>query len=223
MKEVPLTRGKVAIVDDQDYDWLMQWKWQYVKGYARRTGLKSDGGLHLRSIMMHRVIANAPPDLRVDHINGDRADNRRENLRLCTPEQNKWHVVKRRGHNKYKGVRPVDGGCWRAYAADGHNGQTYLGYYATEEEGAIAYNRYAVGKWGEWASLNPIEDREIHAVTLADRSAKSTSGIYGVTFDRARNKWQAKLRRGRKHVFIGRYETKEEAADAVRRVLEEAE
>src|SRR4030065_939634 len=86
MKEIKLTKGKVAIVDDEDYDWLMQWKWRINSiGYAMRT-VKKNG--KARKIFMHRVILNTPSDMCSDHANHNRLDNRRCNLRICTKQQN---------------------------------------------------------------------------------------------------------------------------------------
>lgn len=220
MKEIPLTQGRVAHVDDEDYELLSRWKWQYARGYAKRTGGILDGTLCRKSILMHRVILGAPEHLRVDHINGNRADNCKENLRLCTPEQNKWHVVKRKGNNKYKGTRLDPDGHWYAYAVGDNGRQAYLGYYASEEEAAIAYNRYAKKRWGEWTSLNPIADREIFPLTMDRRTKISSSGIYGVAWDKSRNKWHAKVRRGKSHIDLGRYDKKEDAAKAVKAFLE---
>src|SRR5690348_17197510 len=84
MKEIPLTQGKVALVDDEDFDFLNQWKWHAVKwknGFYARRNLKIDGVM--KNIMMHRVIMEMEkyPDLLIDHENGDTLDNQRKNLR----------------------------------------------------------------------------------------------------------------------------------------------
>ena len=90
MKTIPLTQGKVALVDDEDFEWLNQWKWCFISiGYAvrsERTGKRS--GNKTRRIYMHRQINKTPDNLETDHINRNRLDNRKENLRSVTHSQN---------------------------------------------------------------------------------------------------------------------------------------
>lgn len=89
---IPLTRGLYAVVDAADHDTLAAFKWyahhRSGKRYyaARRLKLSTDRRRDL--VLMHRVIAGAPPHLMTDHINGDTLDNRRQNLRACTPQEN---------------------------------------------------------------------------------------------------------------------------------------
>lgn len=91
MREIKLTRGRVALVDDTDFEWLNQWKWTLLQDkYAHRN---AGGGKWIR---MHRLIIGAPIGFHVDHINGDGLDNRRSNLRLCSASQN----LMNRGANK---------------------------------------------------------------------------------------------------------------------------
>lgn len=91
MKQIKLTQGKVALVDDADYDWLNQWNW-YAKRpwygghfYAAR-GPRKNG--KRTTVYMHRLITNCPRDYEVDHINADTLDNRRANLEIVTKKQN---------------------------------------------------------------------------------------------------------------------------------------
>ena len=85
MKEIKLTRGKVAIVDGEDYEYLSQFKWHCENGYASRTIHKNG---RKTEEYMHRLIMNTPKDLDTDHINHNRLDNQRNNLRICTSSQN---------------------------------------------------------------------------------------------------------------------------------------
>jgi hypothetical protein len=88
MKEIKLTKGKTAIVDDEDFDRLSQYKWQFaVIGYARRT-VYVKGKKGRQTLYMHRDILATPSDMFTDHINGNRLDNRKENLRVCTQAEN---------------------------------------------------------------------------------------------------------------------------------------
>lgn len=148
MKEIPLTQGKVALVDDEDYEWLNQWKWRF-GDYAIRT-LPRDSG-PIRFVRMHRLIMAAPAGLEVDHINGNPLDNRRKNLRLCSHAENTRNT---KIHNRtgFKGVQP-NGKGWTAKIKT--LGKTkYIGFYRTPEEAAKAYDQKAVELFGEFARTN---------------------------------------------------------------------
>lgn len=100
MKEIPLTRGKVALVSEEDYEWLSQWKWyaaftsRNTKWYARRGRRASERTETETSaqIYMHIAIMKPPKGMVVDHLNHDGLDNRRENLEIVTQEENMRRV-----------------------------------------------------------------------------------------------------------------------------------
>lgn len=150
-REIALTKGRVAIVDDEDFDALSAYRWSAATAksknskhtYASRRGAKSP-------IYMHREILGAPKGLRVDHINGDGLDNRRCNLRLCTNSQNLANQMAVRNPTGFKGVTPAWAGRWRA---QGHNRKA-LGTFDTVEEAARAYDDYARSAFGAFARLN---------------------------------------------------------------------
>jgi len=101
MKKIPLTKGKYTIVDEDDYKKLCIRKW-YFKPNSKTldTGYASS-----RAGYMHRIIVNAPSNMLVDHINGDKLDNRKSNLRLCTMSQNKANSTQYSSNKSgYKGV-----------------------------------------------------------------------------------------------------------------------
>jgi hypothetical protein len=162
MKKIPLSQERYAIVDDEDFDRVSQYKWSYIGGYAKRAGMREDG--RRRLYPLHRFIMNLPPEssLMVDHINFDRLDNRKENLRICTKGQNNYnHGPKDRlgkSTSQYKGVsyKKDTVNKWRArIGVDGT--EVILGYFSTEEEAAEAYNVAALRYFGEFAWLNTID------------------------------------------------------------------
>jgi len=156
MKTIELTRGLVAIVDDEDYERLSAWKWHAVtdyrgESYACRHAKKGEPGP--RYVLMHRMICQTDKD--VDHRNGDGLDNRRENLRPATRSQN---IANSRPSSSSKsGLKGVDWhrqrGKWRAQITVLGRHQ-YLGLFATALEAAAAYDRAAVEAFGEFARTN---------------------------------------------------------------------
>ena len=159
MKEIQLTQGKMAIVDDEDFEWLNTFNW-YVSsnGYARRDKMINYKRFRYS---MHREIMGLTSDdrdLEVDHINGNRLDNRRENLRVCTLKQNRQSQSKQKRNttSKYKGVSFCkDRGNWKASIKT--NGKTkFLGRFKDEDQAARAYNEKAIELFGDFAKLNII-------------------------------------------------------------------
>jgi len=156
MKDIPLTRGFAAVVDDEDYDRLCKHKWcalvsirdGRVMGY-RVQWMKDEK--RYRSIYMHREITNAPKDRYVDHINFDTLDNRRSNLRLCSPLESVRHQRGRRKRQfNFKGITAFRNGQYRARIRV--NGQSIeLGTFPTQETAAAAYQKAAEKYFGEFA------------------------------------------------------------------------
>jgi hypothetical protein len=107
MKEIPLTQGKTALVDDADYGWLSEFKWRVGEGwntyYALTNIYLPDGRRTTRR--MHRIILGVGNSDPIDHINHNGLDNRRSNLRLVTTSQNLMNGRIRRDNTS--GVRGV--------------------------------------------------------------------------------------------------------------------
>lgn len=157
-KEIPLTRGQVAIVDDDDYDYLMQWKWYaeynstYGHYYATRTRKVSEKP-GSKSIRMHRAIVNCPDNLEVDHANHNTLDNRKSNLRVVTKSENlRNRNVQSNNTSGYKGVI-FHAGRYRATIKVNRK-NINLGRFDTIEEAAEAYKRAALRYHGEFACLD---------------------------------------------------------------------
>jgi hypothetical protein len=159
-REIPLTQGQFAIVDDEDYEYLNRFKWCAVYDkkmgsfYAARKG-KCGNSENLKFLSMHREIMNPPENMSIDHINHNTIDNRRCNLRICTQGQNVMNVIKRSDNTSgYKGVswkKSANRWCAQLRA----NGKCVYSMYFTDKiEAAKAYDDVAKKFHGEFAYLN---------------------------------------------------------------------
>lgn len=160
-KTIQLTQGKQALVDSDDYERLSARKWCVTPyGYAVRNGWERKRGTN---ILMHREVIKVPSYLHVDHINGDKLDNRKLNLRVATPQQNQYNKpVRKDSTTGIKGVRRIVNVHYVSWAARiRYKGvYTHIGSYPKRREAASAYNQFAVKLFGEYAKLNNLE--EIH-------------------------------------------------------------
>ncbi len=160
MMQIALTQGKVAVVDDADFDGLAAFNWCATRHrhrwYAvRRTPKGADGKSVI--VRMHRQILGAPVGLDVDHRDGDGLNCQRENLRVATRQQNSRNQVHHRaGTSPLKGASRSGTRRWRATirVGQGTKGRLHLGYFDTDVEAARAYDRAARQHFGAFASLN---------------------------------------------------------------------
>lgn len=152
MKTINLTQGQVALVDDEDYEYLAQFKWNAHKSgvtyYAERHA-PVDGKQYY--VKMHREIMNTPKGMEVDHIDHNGLNCQKSNMRNCTHKQNMTNQ-RPRGKSKYRGVSWSERmGKWHGYIS---NPPTHLGYFDSEEETARRYDKFAKIRFGEFANLN---------------------------------------------------------------------
>ena len=159
---IPLTQGKFAQIDEEDFGLVSRFKWCARRSSSGRTyyalhNVCKDGVT--RTLLMHRVILGLPDSFEGDHIDGDGLNNTRVNLRVATTSQNHCNSGKR-SHNTsgYKGVSwEKSRGLWAAEARmDGR--RIRCGRFATAEEAARAYDRAARELQGDFARLNFPDD-----------------------------------------------------------------
>lgn len=163
LKILPLSQGLATIIDDSMWEsvaalnWYAGWNSSSQSFYPMR-GDYSSGWKSGRTMFLHSFIMGFPKDLFIDHKNGNSLDNRQENLRVCTAQQNNFN---RRNfskqsslHSKFKGV------CWHKRIAKWQSNicknktKIHLGYFSDEIEAAKAYDRMAVSQFGEFAAPN---------------------------------------------------------------------
>jgi len=162
MKLIPLTQGKFAMVDDSDYDYLIQWKWGFNgrkdgSGYAIRSVNyhRPDGKRRVKRIYMHRIINSTPIGMLTDHRDGDGLNNQRYNLRDATNGQNTQNSKFKK--MEFKGVSfcNVHKGWIARICTNGK--RKYLGVFKDKYDAALAYNFHAEKMHGEFAVFNGVK------------------------------------------------------------------
>lgn len=159
MRQLPLSQGLFAIVDDDDFARLSAYKWSASRGkmgnmYAVRRTTRAKG-VKPKILLLHReVLGLSTPPPFVDHINHNGLDNRKENLRIVTHLQNCLNTRSRKGTSLYKGVSfDSSRRKWKVQikAGDKH---LQLGRFKNEHFAAIVYDVAALKHFGEFAVLN---------------------------------------------------------------------
>lgn len=149
-REVPLTKGAVALIDDEDWPLVSQFRWAKLGKYAV-TSVKVPGSKP-KMLSMHRLILNTPKGMWTDHANGDGLDNRRSNIRVCTPSQNAMNRPRVRGEVPLRGVVAANGAYRAQIVADA---TIYiLGIFADAEDAGRAYDAASRLVHGEFGHLN---------------------------------------------------------------------
>ena len=151
-REIPISRGYVALVDESDYEAISAHRWHAFtpkSGGVYAIRYEHPGG-KTRPILMHRqIMAVSDPEIQIDHRDGNGLNNIRLNLRRCTFEQNNRNRRRSQKGNKFKGVRYRPNGTYLAVVA-----HQYLGTFDTPEEAARAYDAGAIARFGEFAATN---------------------------------------------------------------------
>lgn len=163
MKELKLSNSEsFCLLDDEDYERFKKHVWRLLgAGYVSRgTALKNG---KQKTLYIHRLILNAKDNERIDHINRNKLDNRKENLRFCSHVQNHQNISKFKGNwtSRYKGVHwDKRRKSWRARIKV--NGkEIYLGRFINEIDAAKAYNRASIKYHKKFACLNEIYNSDI--------------------------------------------------------------
>lgn len=216
MKEIKLYgkrgEGKVMIVDDCDFEKMNKYKWYYHDGYALAvkyiSGNHTQNNIIQENIIAHRYVLNlGKGNGVVDHINHNKLDNRKENLRVGDYKQNSWNSIRPKVDGEYIGVRKESENC---FVARYHN--IIIGYYKTAKDAAFAYDKTIRDERGEYAVLNfpevviyPIlQECGIH------NKYERTSSITGISYAnnrKAKCKWR--VVKCKKH--LGWFETESDA------------
>lgn len=223
MREIPLSQGQVALVDDEDYErlsrfsWYASWAPDSQTFYARRS-------VGSKKHYMHRQILGARAGEQVDHKNHNGLDNRRENLRCCAQRQNLLNTRKRQAcTSKYKGVYwNKSYGEWQARIKRRH-----LGFFKDEGDAALAYNQAAAAEFGEFAHLNEVTEsagigRSLWNPHGTRKRANCSSRYKGVSWCKRLGKWECYITVRGKRRDLGRFDSEEAAALAYNRAASEA-
>lgn len=207
IRTIKLLNGGQTIVEKRDFAKISKYRWfKSSGGYAYRQGWKN--GKHWE-IWLHRVINKTPPRLFTDHINGQKLDNRRSNLRTASKAGNSTNRPKTRkfkATSGFKGVSlHVSTGLWRARVFDG--GYKKCTYHKTEHQAALDYNRMALERFGEYAQINKLD-----GAVEPTPPRRKTSRFRGVSFKPKSERWEASIDINGCWTHIGSFGAEQEAA-----------
>lgn len=212
MKKIKLTQGKYALVDDEDFEYLSQWKWCAVKHrnnyYAKRNSGKTN-----KNIYMHRVIMKANNKELVDHKNHNTLDNQKYNLRICNNAQNIYNQLKQKNtSSKYKGVSWDKINKKWAVVITPSGRQFHLGRFKDEVIAAKIYDYRAKEVFGKFAKLNfennLLTKQEYERLT----SRKYSSKYIGVCWNKLAEKWTSDIRVNKNRIHFGYFKNEIKAA-----------
>ncbi len=208
-KLIRLVNGGNAVVDADDYEELAQHRWfKSTNGYAQRQGWTPDRKAHW-TIWLHRVVNKTPADKFTDHINGNKLDDRKCNLRTVDKSRNSTNrpkIGRTDLSSRFKGVSyHPSTQLWRARIRDRNYERTT--YHATQLQAALDYNRMAAERFGANACLNTLPA----GIEPTVHTAKS-SKFRGVS--KRAHGWEAATEVDGKSVYLGSFATEQDAARA---------
>lgn len=197
---------KATLIDTNVLDAVSQYNWYEASGYVRSTTDK---------IYLHRLVTSAPNGMVIDHINHDTLDNRKDNLRIVTVSQNGQNLQGARSDNKSSGIR----GVWWDKSRNKWMVSVYfnkkpkfIGYYDNliDAEKASIEARAAFMEFSQEALIHNVDKEKF--ITPENHPYKGNkSGIRNVYWSEQRKKWTVFMKKNRKTVYIGSYETIDEA------------
>lgn len=209
---IPLTQGKNAIVDFEDYEKISQYKWCVSRSYAVST-------IEGKTVAMHRFVMGASGRKEyVDHRDGNGCDNRKFNLRLCTPLQSSHNIrkVSRETTSKFKGVRLEKRTNKWAVSIRNNYKRIFLTNIHCENTAAAIYNHLAKEFHGDFANYNVVDQSLVNQSefekVLGRLTKISHSQYRGVT--KSKNKWIAQIIIDGNRKYIGSFSSEVKAAEA---------
>ena len=154
VREIPLTQGYVALVDDEDYERVSEHEWHPLKD-PRSGHVYAVAYINGFTTRMHRLILNAPPGTDVDHVNRNGLVNTRSNIRICSRSQNSQNrCLRSDSKSGYKGVTWCPSkDRWQARIVVGEK-RISIGWYRSALEASKAYDEAAIREFGEFARTN---------------------------------------------------------------------
>lgn len=217
MRKIYLQHDVFTLVDDDDYEYLSQWTWHYINQENPRV-IRNVSKKH-KSVTMARLIMNTPKDMAVMHIDYDGLNNQKSNLMNCSQSDIRGHRYRHKNKNcdHYGVCKRKDGYGYEAQITINKK-KISLGLYKTEEEAAIARDKYATDNRNLYPGLNYFErvsEYSNNDFKLTGRMQKNGSSKYvGVSWYPNRNKWRAWLVYDRKFKHLGFFDKEEDAVRA---------
>lgn len=153
MKTIVLSRGQVTFVDDEDFEYLTQWRW-YMNTYGYATRCYMTEG-KIKRLYLHRVVTEAPKGIFTDHIDGDRLNNQKGNLRLVNQKENSQN--RKKGINNRSGYIGVSWDNYnKRWKAQGmfEGKQKFLGNFKDPVSAAKCRDEFVKTVYGSYAKLN---------------------------------------------------------------------
>jgi len=213
VKEIPLTQGQIALVDDEDYERVSAHGWCL---HVSRDYQRAVSRINSILVSMADFILKVDSRQEIDHVNHDTLDNRRSNIRPCTRSQNLMNARKRTGNctSQFKGVwRDKTAQTWHAEITV--SGETIrIGTSSNEREAAGMYNHAAKQHFGKFAYVNSVPDIDPESVRQR-RQDGHTSKYRGVSFAKNVSKWRARICHNGHYIHIGYFDTEIKATEAV--------